>query len=86
MTRNQSNNYNNSKKVVGSNSKLYGIVRGEKMSEFIKNENGCSLGNKNEMKAGYREMGMLNLSLSEEGLAQDRKDLESYENYLVESE
>lgn len=56
------------------------------MSNFIKNENGLSLEIKNGMKAGYEEMGMLNSSLSEEGLDQDRKDLESYEKYLVESE
>lgn len=56
------------------------------MSDFLKNENGFSLEKKNEMKAGYEGMGMLNVSLSEEGLDQDRKDLESYEKYLVESE
>lgn len=56
------------------------------MSNFKKNENGLSLDNKNKMKAGYEGMGMLNISLSEEGLDQDRKDLESYEKYLVESE
>ncbi len=56
------------------------------MSNFIKNENGLSLEKKNNMKTGYEEMGMLNVSLSEEGLAQDRKDLECYEKYLVESE
>jgi hypothetical protein len=56
------------------------------MSNFIKNENGLSLETINVMKAGYEEMGMLNASLSEEGLDQDRKDLESYEKYLVESE
>ena len=39
-----------------------------------------------EMMAGYQEMGILNVNLSEEGLNQDRKDLESYEKYLVESE
>jgi hypothetical protein len=65
---------------------LLGIVRGEQMSDFLKNENGFSLEKKNEMKAGYEGMGMLNVSLSEEGLDQDRKDLESYEKYLVESE
>ncbi len=56
------------------------------MSNFIKSENGLPLETINEMKAGYVEMGMLNLSLSEEGLDKDRKDLESYEKYLVESE
>jgi len=56
------------------------------MSNFLKNENGLSSEFINGMKAGYEEMGMLNSSLSEEGLDQDRKDLESYENYLVESE
>ncbi len=56
------------------------------MSDFINKENGFSLEKINEMKAGYEEMGMLNLSLSEEGLVQDRNDLESYEKYLVESE
>lgn len=38
------------------------------------------------MKAGYKEMGMLNVSLSEEGLNLDVDDLESYEKNLVESE
>lgn len=56
------------------------------MSNFLKNENGFSFDLMNDMKAGYEEMGMLNVSLSEEGLDQDRKDLESYEKYLVESE
>jgi len=56
------------------------------MTNFINNENVLSLKNKNEMKTGYEGMGMLNISLSEEGLDQDRKDLESYEKYLVESE
>lgn len=56
------------------------------MSNNINNENGLSLEIKNGMKAGYEEMGVLNASLSEEGLDQDRKDLESYEKYLVESE
>jgi hypothetical protein len=56
------------------------------MSNFIKYENGLSLEMKNQLTAGYEEMGMLNASLSEEGLDQDRKDLESYEKYLVESE
>ena len=54
------------------------------MSDFYKNENG--LFPENEWKAGYEEMGTLNTSLSEEGLDQDRKDLDSYEKYLVESE
>lgn len=56
------------------------------MSNFLKIENGLSLETKNIMETGYVEMGMLNASLSEEGLVQDRKDLESYEKYLVESE
>lgn len=38
------------------------------------------------MEDGYKEMGMLNVSLSEEGLSVDRENLESYEKYLVESE
>ena len=38
------------------------------------------------MKAGYQEMGMLNVSLSEEGLYLDIENLESYEKNLVESE
>jgi|GEM_PF-4702744 hypothetical protein len=43
--------------------------------------------NKREMmETGYREMGALNLSLSEEGLDQDIESLKSYEKYLVESE
>ncbi len=56
------------------------------MSDFVKVENGLSSEMINGMKAGYEEMGMLNLSLSEEGLDQDRRELESYVNYLVESE
>lgn len=56
------------------------------MFNFKKNENGLSMENINQMKAGYEEMGILNIRLSEEGLEQDRKDLESYEKYLVESE
>ena len=47
---------------------------------------GSSFPSKEEMIAGYQEMGILNSSLSEEGLEQDRIDLESYEKYLVESE
>ena len=39
-----------------------------------------------QMEQGYREMGMLNLSLSEEGLSADQKDFAIYENKLVESE
>jgi hypothetical protein len=54
------------------------------MSKF--NENGIIFQSMEEMMAGYQEMGILNISLSEEGLDQDRKDLESYEKYLVESE
>lgn len=53
------------------------------MSDFIKHPNGPSL---EEMKNGYQKMGLLNKSLSEEGIDQDRRDLESYEIYLVESE
>ncbi len=56
------------------------------MSNFLKNENGFPTDQIDALKAGYEEMGMLNVSLSEEGLDQDRKDLESYEKYLVESE
>lgn len=56
------------------------------MSDFVNYNNGLSSEITYEMKAGYEEMGMLNVSLSEEGLDQDRKDLESYEKYLVESE
>lgn len=39
-----------------------------------------------QMEQGYREMGMLNLELSEEGLAEDEKDFAMYENKLLESE
>ncbi|WP_130864175.1 CopG family ribbon-helix-helix protein [Bacilliculturomica massiliensis] len=39
-----------------------------------------------QMEQGYREMGMLNLKLSEEGLAEDEEDLAVYENILLESE
>jgi hypothetical protein len=56
------------------------------MSNFLKNENGFPMDKIDAMKTGYEEMGMLNVNLSEEGLDQDRKDLESYEKYLVESE
>ena len=56
----------------------------DQMSELIKNEYGLSM--ENQMKAGYEEMGMLNAGLSEEGLDQDRRDLENYEKFLVESE
>ena len=56
------------------------------MSNFLKKDNSLSLDTKYKMETGYEEMGMLNASLSEEGLVQDRKDLESYEKYLVESE
>jgi hypothetical protein len=56
------------------------------MSNSFKIDSGFSLNVKNIMKAGYEEMGMLNVSLSEEGLDRDRKDLESYEKFLVESE
>lgn len=42
--------------------------------------------NEKMMKAGYEEMGMLNVSLSEEGLCLDIENLESYEKNLVESE
>jgi hypothetical protein len=54
------------------------------MSKF--NENGIIFQSMEEMMTGYQEMGILNISLSEEGLDQDSKDLESYEKYLVESE
>lgn len=56
------------------------------MSNLIKYSNGSSLGMIEEMKTGYQIMGSLNESLSEEGLELDRRDLESYELYLVESE
>ena len=56
------------------------------MSNFTKYLNGISLEKIEEMKNGYQYMGSLNESLSEEGLEQDRRDLESYEIYLVESE
>ncbi len=56
------------------------------MSEFIKIRNGLTIEIIKEMETGYQEMGLLNLSLSEEGLEKDRRDLESYEIYLVESE
>lgn len=38
-----------------------------------------------QMKKGYEEMGLLNLRLSEEGLAQDLSDLVQYEK-ILESE
>lgn len=38
------------------------------------------------MEQGYQEMGMLNLELSEEGIASDEKDFAAYENKLLESE
>jgi hypothetical protein len=79
-------NYNEIVLVVIRNCMLHGIFEVSKMSEYTKNGNEFSLKNINEMITGYQEMGMLNLSLSEEGLDLDRKDLESYEKYLVESE
>ena len=54
------------------------------MSDFLKKN--AELSSESTMKAGYEECGTMNVSLSEEGLEQDRKDLESYEKYLVESE
>ncbi|MDD4565323.1 MAG: hypothetical protein PHE79_07635 [Eubacteriales bacterium] len=56
------------------------------MSNFTKHSNGPSLKEIEEMKTGYQKMGSLNKSLSEEGIDLDRRDLESYEIYLVESE
>ena len=56
------------------------------MSNFLKNQDGLPLEIIKAMEVGYEDMGMLNASLSEEGLDQDGKDLESYEKYLVESE
>ncbi|MEA4988731.1 MAG: ribbon-helix-helix protein, CopG family [Anaerovorax sp.] len=35
-----------------------------------------------QMRKGYQEMGLLNLQLSEEGLAQDQEDFAFYENRL----
>jgi len=56
------------------------------MSDFKKNREELLLNRIDEMIIGYQEMGMLNLSLSEEGLDMDRRDMECYEKYLVESE
>lgn len=56
------------------------------MFDFTTVRSGFSSERMNEITAGYQEMGILNASLSEEGLDQDRRDLESYEKYLVESE
>ena len=56
------------------------------MSDFTNVNYGFSLERMSEMPAGYQEMGMLNSSLSEEGLDQDIRDMESYEKYLVERE
>lgn len=39
-----------------------------------------------QMEQGYREMGMLNLELSEAGLEADQRDFAMYENKLLESE
>ena len=62
------------------------LIRGDHMSNE-KITNRCQISEKEEMMiAGYKEMGMLNVSLSEEGLSLDMKDLESYEKNLVESE
>lgn len=36
-----------------------------------------------QMEQGYREMGLLNLALSEEGMAEDEKDFAAYENRLI---
>lgn len=38
------------------------------------------------MKKGYKEMGMLNLKLSDEGLTEDTAFLDIYEKILAESE
>ena len=38
------------------------------------------------LKSGYQEMGLLNISLSEEGLHCDLTDLKEYEKFLLESE
>ena len=38
------------------------------------------------MKKGYKEMGMVNLKLSEEGLIEDTAFLDIYEKILAESE
>ena len=38
------------------------------------------------MEQGYREMGLLNLELAEEGLEADRTDFAIYESMLLESE
>lgn len=56
------------------------------MSEIKMNDKCRKSDFEEKMKAGYIEMGMLNLSLSEEGLYLDIEDLESYEKNLVESE
>lgn len=56
------------------------------MSNINKLLNGLSLEKLEEMKTGYQIMGSINENLSEEGIDLDRRDLESYENYLVESE
>ncbi|HHU17509.1 MAG: hypothetical protein ACOX4V_01830 [Anaerovoracaceae bacterium] len=56
------------------------------MSKIIKYLNGLSLEKLEEMKTGYQIMSSINESLSEEGIDLDRRDLESYEKYLVESE
>ncbi|MDD2189406.1 MAG: hypothetical protein PHV71_00480 [Eubacteriales bacterium] len=56
------------------------------MFDFTKNRNGLTIEIIKEMETGYQEMGLLNVSLSEEGLEKDRRDLEGYEIYLVESE
>lgn len=56
------------------------------MSDLKKMENGLPSELIATMETGYREMGMLNISLSEEGMSQEIESLKSYEKYLVESE
>lgn len=51
------------------------IIENSKKSELLET-----------MKTGYEEMGTLNITLSEEGMYADLKDLEEYEKKLLESE
>lgn len=39
-----------------------------------------------QCRAGYQRMGRINLMLAEDGLEEDSRDFEDYENYLVKRE
>lgn len=86
MTPNRDSNYNKDRTLLSAAISCREMFEVEQMSNIRKVEMSLSSETIKGMTAGYEEMGMLNLSLSEEGLDQDRNELESYEKYLVESE